>query len=254
MGTAQGRPVVVGSYEHGQLRAVPTTCPDHRGQETCDVVVHFHRRRKTGPSHALTICRCHSHGLSFTVYPAGFAPYGRRDLADDIEVVLDAAAGSPQTALPQPEAALEPSLAPAVSRTRARAVAAICRLLGLNQPPRIRESVSFSLGIPLTLMEVASLARHALDRLQAVADILDELRAQGGDVLHAIVCGGSRVGLWGPVSTLHPQSDSLVPALSHSLYSAIRSTTTLMHGGNPTTEQGTGGRQGLGHRGGHLAA
>lgn len=46
----------------------------------CDLRAHSYRFRKTGPGHRLLVVRCYTHGLAFTVYPAGYVPYARTSL------------------------------------------------------------------------------------------------------------------------------------------------------------------------------
>lgn len=45
------------------------------------MVWHDSRERKTGPGFPLVVARCKTHGLSFTLYPPGYWPYGRARLA-----------------------------------------------------------------------------------------------------------------------------------------------------------------------------
>lgn len=52
-----------------------------RDERACRVVWHDWRERKTGPGFPLAVARCKTHGLSFTLYPPGFYPYGRERLA-----------------------------------------------------------------------------------------------------------------------------------------------------------------------------
>lgn len=59
------------------LRQGPCEGVDERD---CRIVVHDRRHRKTGPRHPLFVLRCEVHRKSFTVYPPGHVPYGRRPL------------------------------------------------------------------------------------------------------------------------------------------------------------------------------
>jgi hypothetical protein len=62
----------------GELGAsVPGRCPLGEDGSPCAVARHDRRPRKSGPEHALIVCRCRAHGVYFTVYPPGHVPYGR---------------------------------------------------------------------------------------------------------------------------------------------------------------------------------
>lgn len=59
----------------------PDRCPrslEEQAAGNCAVRIDHVRRRKTGPEFPLTVCRCRPHGIAFTLYPAGFAPYQRQ--------------------------------------------------------------------------------------------------------------------------------------------------------------------------------
>lgn len=66
----------------GQVDAVmPSRCPvgvDASTGGECGVALHHRRARKTGPGHALCVVKCRAHGLAFTLYPPGYAPYRRQ--------------------------------------------------------------------------------------------------------------------------------------------------------------------------------
>lgn len=71
------RPFVSAPYvkEAGQWRPVAVLeCPYGEG---CRISQHDSRRRKTGPSHALSVKRCHVHERYFTVYPLGLQRLAR---------------------------------------------------------------------------------------------------------------------------------------------------------------------------------
>lgn len=59
------------------LLPVPGRCPQGADGSPCEVRAHARRERKSGPEHALAVCRCHAHRVSFTIYPPGHVPYGR---------------------------------------------------------------------------------------------------------------------------------------------------------------------------------
>ncbi len=47
----------------------------------CRIGVQHYRNRKTGPPFHLLVAKCKTHEISFTVYPPGYAPWGRQRLA-----------------------------------------------------------------------------------------------------------------------------------------------------------------------------
>ncbi len=60
--------------------ALHVHCPGSSAGEACRVTPHHRRVRSQGPEHALVVAHCHEHGRSFTQYPPGWVPYGRRAL------------------------------------------------------------------------------------------------------------------------------------------------------------------------------
>jgi len=82
-------PFVVTSYRsdaNGSLKPdVPARCPlaatSIRPEPCCRITNDHERIRKTGPGHPLQVVRCHAHGIAFTLYPPGFAPYRRQSVA-----------------------------------------------------------------------------------------------------------------------------------------------------------------------------
>ena len=66
----------------GQIDAVmPSRCPtsvDSSRVGECRLALHHRRVRKTGPGHALCVVECRAHGVAFTLYPPGYAPYRRQ--------------------------------------------------------------------------------------------------------------------------------------------------------------------------------
>ena len=47
------------------------------GGDGCVIGVHHWRSRKTGPLYPLAVAKCRTHRVAFTLYPAGYVPYGR---------------------------------------------------------------------------------------------------------------------------------------------------------------------------------
>jgi hypothetical protein len=60
---------------------MPSRCPvgvDRSNGGECRLALHHRRARKTGPGHALCVVECRAHGVAFTLYPPGYAPYRRQ--------------------------------------------------------------------------------------------------------------------------------------------------------------------------------
>jgi hypothetical protein len=58
----------------------PRQCPRGDDEDSCKIVCHTHRDRKCGPTFPLSVLRCWTHHVTFTVYPVGWTPYARRPL------------------------------------------------------------------------------------------------------------------------------------------------------------------------------
>ncbi len=84
----QSRPFICTLYfaaPDGRLCAkIPDRCPIRAcgppATIDCDIHPDHHRQRKTGPAHPLAVVRCHAHGVAFTLYPPGYAPYRRQSV------------------------------------------------------------------------------------------------------------------------------------------------------------------------------
>lgn len=84
----QSRPFICTPYvaaPDGRLAAkIPDRCPARvcgpRTTIDCEIHPDHHRQRKTGPAHPLAVVRCHTHGVAFTLYPPGYAPYRRQSV------------------------------------------------------------------------------------------------------------------------------------------------------------------------------
>lgn len=185
------RPVVVADYQNGELLELPQDCPHRSHDYPCDVVLHSHRRRGTGPDHPLAVCRCRAHGVSFTVYPPGFAPYGREHL----ETVLSSL-GEHESLSEEVEA----TRADIISRSSRlhKATATLWGLLGIAQEGA-RVALMTSLGIPITLSAEAARARHLTQRTRALRAIVRSIRRQWNDLAQVLLVAGSLAGRWGTV-------------------------------------------------------
>ena len=64
----------------------PVVCPaaEAGAAGSCGISAHAYRERKCGPGFKLAVFRCENHLVSFTVYPTGWMPYGRRPLIGEV--------------------------------------------------------------------------------------------------------------------------------------------------------------------------
>ncbi len=181
--------------------------------------LHDQRSRKTGPQIPLVVARCHRHGVSFTVYPPGYVPFGRTAVAPvDLqgrrveptepgsslaasstmwEAVADAATG-----LWWPET----GGAKGSRRTQGRRLVATAALLGLRSEPRGRERVAAVLGIATLALHEAARAFSERTGWRAQAQLLLELlqRCLAGGLSQALLAAGHLTGLWGRPSRWDP--------------------------------------------------
>ena len=180
----------------GWIAERPATAPCGPG---CDIREHGSRERKTGPGHPLLVIRCVVHNRSFTIYPPGFTPYGRRRLvprhqrwaATIFEAVLDASEGERWSDTGQQGGWWS---------TQWRHLERLGELLGLGGGDRVGERVAQVLGVAL---HVHIEARTAFGiggfhrRGRAVRKVLKAVRDAGGDVLRRLLRAGYAAGQWG---------------------------------------------------------
>jgi hypothetical protein len=190
---------------------------------------HDHRSRKTGPQIPLVVARCHRHGVSFTVYPPGYVPYGRTTVApvdlqgrgvEPVESTEPDSGSSLATSGTMWEAVAEaatglrwPETGGAVGsrRTQGRRLVATAALLGLRSEPRVRERVAAVLGIAtLTLHEAARRWSERIgwrERAQLLLGLLK--RCSAGGLSRAVLAAGHLTGLWGRPSRWDPGGERL---------------------------------------------
>ena len=67
------------------MPAMPDVGPCSRqGEPACRISLHHIRQRLTGPCFPLSVLRCRTHGVTFTLYPPGHVPYGRKAIASNV--------------------------------------------------------------------------------------------------------------------------------------------------------------------------
>lgn len=205
--------------ESGRLEApLPERCPLGDEGSDCRVGLRGHRSRKTGPRIALTVARCHRHGISFTVYPPGYVPYGRVAVtAMDLEgrrveaepgapvavagtvweAVADAAAGRRW---------LETGGTPGSRRTQGRRLGLCAWLFGLLSETRVRERIATVLTIPALTLHEAAQSHSGLERWRDRAKLVLHLfgRWLTGGPPDVLLAAGYVTGLWGRPSRWDP--------------------------------------------------
>ena len=193
-------------------------CRDRDG-EPCSLGVHHLRPRKTGPCFPLTVMRCRTHGLAFTLYPPGHVPYGRQAIAP---VALD---GSDERLVPVDEAqplerwestifraALDAARAeawprapeppePACWRTQGRHLLRVLRLLGLAPEQDSRRDIhARALRVDTQLLrDHARLLGSGVgyrEHGRAATAVLAEVE-RSGCVLDSTQRAGELASLWG---------------------------------------------------------
>ena len=112
---------------------------EHDGE--CRLSVDHRRARKTGPCFPITVMRCREHGHSFTLYPPGHVPYGRRAVApvavdgslvqgEDGELYRLAGDGSMTPARPSRRPLMPPRRSHGLAVTRRGAIAVVGQIAG----------------------------------------------------------------------------------------------------------------------------
>ncbi len=244
------RPFVITTYSPDlsgvPVPVLPVQCVACLGASAgaCDLGINHRRTRKTGPCFALTVMRCATHGVAFTLYPQGHVPHGRVAIApisstaragttgdllwsaDDspLVVTIVRTQQSLDWRVTLFEAALDAVDAPAWSRgrkasppnrwrTQGRRIVLCASILGLLSAPEERLGVAEAFAIaPLALSDVARsfvAATGFRARGQAVCNALDLLtisRSLGDKLLIA----GARSHCWGAPVRCDSQSGRLL--------------------------------------------
>jgi hypothetical protein len=201
----------------GTLSApVPERCPFGEDGSDCLVTRHDQRARKSGPEHAIVVCRCRTHSVYFTVYPPGHVPYGRvAVVASDAEGRTVAGDALDDTLFgAAAEASSEASARRTQRRTLVRRLELCAALLALTaSADAVRAAVAGALWLPqLRLRETAqqyALKRHLRERAQAVLSLLAQISQQR--LRTGILVAGHIAGLWGRPSRWDPGGRMLRP-------------------------------------------
>jgi hypothetical protein len=206
----------------------------------CLVRVHHRRSRKTGPSHLLTVARCTTHQVVFTLYPPGYVPYGRIAMApvDSESQVLDefadvvSAGGAVDSETPR-QIAWNATFFRAARdgrnglawprdgstdafgswRTQGRWIAISAALLGLTDGDADHWPLAGPLGLPALTLREASVdyasAKGYVARGRAVTLLLDALTGTGRRLLDLLLLAGCAAGRWGEALRWDPRAQVL---------------------------------------------
>jgi hypothetical protein len=197
---------------------LPVHCPGQGANDGCRVVARFRRSRGQGPAHALLVAHCHAHGRSFTLYPPGWVPYGRRPTcgvtpasysvrSESTEGTILAAAEDAEAGRLWPRSGAAPDAN--VHRTQGRHLALVSVLLGVSPSlvEAVREALAACLGVPLLLLHEArrryQASRSWRARAGAVMDVMRRLGARRR-LPELWSRAGYLAGLWGRPSRWDP--------------------------------------------------
>lgn len=174
----------------------PRLCPLAEGgaPRPCGIRVHGYRKRKCGPGFSLAVFICKIHSLSFTTYPPGWAPYGRRPLAGEDSTFSAIECLANGTIWPERAVSELPT-----SKTQRRWYQAWISLLALG-PDLLasdRHKASICLGIDtLTLEERANQIR-AGPTIKDRALVMLLVPCPGPTNITSLFSRGFDVGYWG---------------------------------------------------------
>lgn len=220
-GSRLRRPFLVTTYTPGrdrQLEAeVPSCCPRgaDAGGPACAITIDHHRRRKTGPAHPLAVARCRTHDCGFTLYPPGFAPYGRQpvlklapdgsrvgteedDLRESFSDTIFAAAvdGADGRAWARDSDEAVPDC---WWSTQGRHLHLSARLVGIARDlgDRVRETIAAVLSVSGLMQRERSSMTGYRGIGKAVCDVLRRLRGGRAHRAFALLTCGHLIGHWG---------------------------------------------------------
>lgn len=205
------------------VATMPDRCPtggcDPCGTTSCVLRTEYYRRRKTGPPHPLAVVSCRTHGVAFTLYPAGYAPYRRQPvlrLAQDgsgilreqgrpseradfdgtlFEAALDAGHGVPWAR----ESAVGVGDGPGrYWPTQGRHLRLAARITGVARDlsDRVRVSIATLLSVDCLDLHAGAQATGYRGIGKAICSVLLKLRGGARRAWRLLVCG-ALAGGWG---------------------------------------------------------
>jgi len=224
------RPGVVTTYhlvDRQWVPDVPSSCPLAAPRTSCRLGRHSRRERKTGPCHPLTVMRCRTHGVCFSLHPVGYVPYARQPITPEagatgslVGVVSEAAAGElwpwrPVAAADGSESQRGQSIDATNERatgergwrsTQAAHVRRAATMTGIagELDGRCRPRMARVLGVDTLLLRELAGERRRKGWLgvaaRAAHSVVDAMARIGTSLFERLAAAGHVAGLWGPVS------------------------------------------------------
>jgi hypothetical protein len=193
---------------------LPSRCAWATGSEPCSLSVHHYRARKTGPCFPLAVVVCAAHpGRHSTIYPPGYFPYGRAQIAPVSTtgvLFVDVKTQVPTWAETYFAAAIDaanrawwssesPPKDPRRRRTQGRRLERAGWLLGVHPSldDEVRELIASCLGVPLMRLQTASRSWGVpwAARGVAVTAVLEAIAATASLPTRMLKAGAAG-GLW----------------------------------------------------------
>ena len=206
------------------VSAMPEVGPCSRqGEAACRVLLHHLRPRSTGPRHPIWVVRCQTHGVTFTLYPPGHVPYGRKPIGSPaptvgmsganafigtvFEASLDAARGSPWLRV-------SPGGSDRWWGTQRQYLSLSMHLCGVatGMTQTLRECVATALQIQqLTLLDGCAAIQAQpgyQSRGRAIRSVLEQLPS-GPCAIERLSVSGHLIGFWGTPYVWDPKTSRL---------------------------------------------
>lgn len=203
---------------------MPNVCPSsQQNKPACRVFLHHIRSRSTGPCHPISVVRCHTHKVTFTIYPVGHVPYGRKAIGSAAPTVdmsgANAFVGTIfEASLNAAQRKPWPRVCPRGSDqwwgTQRQYLSIAMHLCGVapSMTQTLREVVAAALQIQqLTLLDgsAAITAKPGYQsRGQAVSSVLEQLPS-GLCAVERMSVSGHLIGFWGTPYVWDPQTSRL---------------------------------------------
>jgi len=174
-------------------------CPKSTGEISCALRFKYRRKRKTGPEHDLAVVGCQVHHITFTLYPLGFAPYGRKiiDCSGDLSQSVFAAAGDAAEDKLWPESSAKEE--GGVRTTQSRHISITAQLFGFDLALDGKIRIASLLGLePRVMLDTYDRVRDG-PRLReawgkAILEVLEKIRSPC-PIQKLLECGVI-AGLW----------------------------------------------------------
>ena len=201
------------------VASLPNVGPcSERDDRACVVCKDHGRARSTGPCFPLTVARCLTHQLGFTLYPPGHVPYGRVAVAPvalDGSAIVGVAKGAQGLASTLFAAALDAADGTLWARqcpggtdrwwsSQIRHIDAATRICGVvanDLAADQQQQMAAALQVEALLLRQGAsaigVAPGYRSRGAAVVAVLDRM-AEGTCLLKRVLCAGELAGLWGP--------------------------------------------------------